>query len=1817
MKNLRLMVITAAILAVLAGITLFGTDESSADANTEYIVYYLIDDPRLGADQYSIDCEGVYVSDTYVFFKTVRGSDTQIGTLPSTQNIVSRFYSTTIADDGYVLNPEGSDYGFDVSGWFTENTYENRVTHTATMGDLDDDDDGIIFLHMKAARLYDVKYHLRNYVNSDWSTYQWYDGYHLEREQPAKFNQNRFAEVDYAISFVEGQPVPDNLPTTSNMYSPGASQSLLYLALANWAKDDGSYNLKDDYEKDGHSFGWAVRSTVTSYPTMNPASCTPVYPGLTVTDSLDPDGDGVIELYGTSVRTSHEDPTFFLTTVYAQEDNHGRSFGADGYNGFNESHTIKLSATIVRNTVTSATYKFELPVFDGFVYHSFTADSDIDCEVTLEDGVYYATIIGTTDTSQPSYSGSVRFDYARRTVSISVVGETTDTVVAKYGVDMVLPSTFSTHTLYYWQTSNLTGDVHVSGPDFIYTPSIEDMDAVDPVITAYWQEGQTEHAVYTVQYISRVDGVSLVSDVIDETGFITLPMIVYPGYSHLGWALINPDDEIDYDTTSLVIYPGRTSFEPAAVSSVYKSVNPQNENMITVRLYAIWCTTYSIHFEANGGSGSMEDVGPIMVNEYYTLPTNQFTKNNATFIGWSIEQGGTVVYTDRASVIALTIESDSTFNLYAVWSVSSTAYVIYDKNGGELPDGKSMDAQSVTLRNGSGRVTLNDNQFVRPGYTFYGWSTSSENSTYDNTMSISGNIIYKGGDAVGYIDGATDLRIRASMSLFAIWVPNTYHIDFDANGGTGSMSRQTFIYGVSQSLTINTFTKQGFVFGGWVTEEGVTYTDGYIIQNLTTEADGVITLCAVWTRYYISFDSNNNSGNVDVYTAYTGVDFVIPDNMFSHANHLFVSWNTARDGSGTRYDPGQTVVDLASDGQTFLLFAVWREYTYIVEFDANNGTGSMDPYNGTGGVAFNIPQNVFVYTDRTFLGWTTDPVSSIVLYNDCQEVVDLAGGADRITLYAVWSNRSIEFTLCNLKDSENADFDIGAITGLGLDSIQENDTIQLTLSNSYSEYESYQTGNIFNRKTYYLDIWTVKDSQGNTIHTYSYGAVITITSDFYGCTMEATYTQYKATIVYHSNIPNQADSTVSTIVSLEKNGNRYTGSTDVSECKFPYNGYIFCMWSQENNEISNVCYKPGDTYSISATNRTNHTVDLYAVWIKVTVSDQYYTGSYVQPMPAVTTSYGSTVDEEVTGYTRSYSNNVNAGRAVMQLTLPVRFCSIQTDVLFNILPARVTIEVSNLSKYYGEDDPTLTVRSITCNTSAPLDGLEVSLTREAGDNAGTYAISASFTSLNYTLYSLVQGTLTIDPAIVTVVADNATKYYGQNDPAFTGTITCNTSAPTGLLGISFYRINSGTNDVGTYSGVISATFTPNGNYDVRITPGDFEITLVLTETAYYIILDGRGGGNTYTDSETVQTGTPYTSKTVTANAGYSFYEWVRVTYSGNTIIALTHVTYSSTLESEEICEGTYIAIFVTGNTIKFNANGGTAGTMADQHFGDRNGTLDSNAYQRQGYVFIGWSLTADGDVIYNDRTAMTQITDLSTAANDNVLYAVWRPCTYTSELIWTIDGHILLSNDGSFLRANDDDTHAVINGGTSATVSSSWLGILSDGGKGLIVNLQEGTIEFDHESVNTFATVGKDVTFSIRAVAEEGYETFDIKNGGNILAMYSITASYIDNNGGRIFIHALNGNAAITLDKPVGANSVVYVGEGTQPSNVNPGGDTISFMTDHFSMYGIVDDCNSEAFIPNVPATEKEDVSTVIAIGIAAGITTIIAAVLVIQRRRL
>jgi hypothetical protein len=181
-----------------------------------------------------------------------------------------------------------------------------------------------------------------------------------------------------------------------------------------------------------------------------------------------------------------------------------------------------------------------------------------------------------------------------------------------------------------------------------------------------------------------------------------------------------------------------------------------------------------------------------------------------------------------------------------------------------------------------------------------------------------------------------------------------------------------------------------------------------------------------------------------------------------------------------------------------------------------------------------------------------------------------------------------------------------------------------------------------------------------------------------------------------------------------------------------------------------------------------------------------------------------------------------------------------TPANLSITPRAVTVTADNgLTKIYGYSDPALSY-AITSGNLVNGDGFTGGLSRIAGENVGSYALSAGTLSLegNYTLsVNTIGKALAITPRPVTVTADSGLKkQIRQNDPALTYGIT------TGSLvsGDSFTGALSRAagENVGAYA-LNSGTLSLSSNYVLSIdTMGKFfsiENDIVMPDSYLYVL----------------------------------------------------------------------------------------------------------------------------------------------------------------------------------------------------------------------------------------------------------------------------------------------------------------------------------------------------------------------------------------------
>ena len=388
----------------------------------------------------------------------------------------------------------------------------------------------------------------------------------------------------------------------------------------------------------------------------------------------------------------------------------------------------------------------------------------------------------------------------------------------------------------------------------------------------------------------------------------------------------------------------------------------------TVTFYALWDKLdYTVSFDLNGGSGTMANethVGGVAK----TLATYTGEKTGYTFKGWSKTDGATsATYTNGQSVTLS--QTDTNITLHAVW-VANTYTIEFDANGG------SGTINSITATYDKS-VTLPSSGFTRAGYTLVGWETSSRN--YDLGESVS------------------NLATSGTVTLTAMWTANPYTVKFNGNGSTsGSMSDQSFTYGVAQALTANAYKRAYVVtynyngngtsnttatatatFNGWATSAtgAVVHTDKKSVSNLATS--GTVNLYANWTLGSVTLPTPTRTG------------------------YTFAGWYTSATGGdkvgvgGASYTPSKAIT----------LYAQWTANTYTIAFASNGGSGTINSITATYDKSVTLPSSGFTRTGYTLVGWET-PTRNY----DLGESVSNLATSGTVTLTAMWTANTYTVT---------------------------------------------------------------------------------------------------------------------------------------------------------------------------------------------------------------------------------------------------------------------------------------------------------------------------------------------------------------------------------------------------------------------------------------------------------------------------------------------------------------------------------------------------------------------------------------------------------------------------------------------------------------------------------------------------------------------------------------------------------------------------------------------------------------------------------------
>jgi uncharacterized repeat protein (TIGR02543 family) len=397
---------------------------------------------------------------------------------------------------------------------------------------------------------------------------------------------------------------------------------------------------------------------------------------------------------------------------------------------------------------------------------------------------------------------------------------------------------------------------------------------------------------------------------------------------------------------------------------------------VDTTLCSLWVVDAKFKVTYLGNGQSTGNPPPIASGAGYIAilgNTGSMTKSGYTFSGWNTKANGL----GTPYAIGFQYNRIADLTLYAVWTPAKVSYrITYDGNGNS-----SGTAPPQTVGAGAIALATNSGSMARVGQHLTAWNTNSA------------------GTGVRYPLGG-NYNLVANITLYALWVPDTFTITYDGNGNTTGVIPNPTVGSGSVTLATNSgaLSKSGSNYGGWNTAAAGSGTSYAVGDPYTLNAN--ITLYAVWipATYAVTYLGNGNTGGtvpIDI-TAYSsgGTVIVLGPNTLDKTGFTFGGWAL---GGLAIYAPGST---FTITGDTTLT-AVWTpNVVYTINYSGNgNSSGSVPiPTIGSGLVTLATNSGALVKSGSSFDGWNTAVDGSGTPYAVGTPYTLNAN----ITLYAVW-----------------------------------------------------------------------------------------------------------------------------------------------------------------------------------------------------------------------------------------------------------------------------------------------------------------------------------------------------------------------------------------------------------------------------------------------------------------------------------------------------------------------------------------------------------------------------------------------------------------------------------------------------------------------------------------------------------------------------------------------------------------------------------------------------------------------------------------------
>lgn len=322
----------------------------------------------------------------------------------------------------------------------------------------------------------------------------------------------------------------------------------------------------------------------------------------------------------------------------------------------------------------------------------------------------------------------------------------------------------------------------------------------------------------------------------------------------------------------------------------------------TYTFNAVWAAnTYSVAFNANGGSGSMATQTGFTYGTGTALNSNTFTApaGGYSFYGWATSaanaKAGTRAYTNGGTMTTGTTTNGGTVTLYAIWKRTIT-----------FKSGQSSGTSNTATQYYGGTVTPPSITAIS-SWTALGWRDDTSAGAKEYGANNTTAFAYTG----------------TPQTLYAVY-SRTLTISYAANGGSGTTPSNTTttqyynsngtITSPTVTLATNPYTKSGYTFTHWLVStsstsvnSGGSYTWSIPVGTTTVSR----TATAQWQTgvYTLTVDPQGGvwNGSDAVQTFSQAYNTTKSINIPQKPGCIFLGWTEIGSGSLSKHIKGDPI----------------------------------------------------------------------------------------------------------------------------------------------------------------------------------------------------------------------------------------------------------------------------------------------------------------------------------------------------------------------------------------------------------------------------------------------------------------------------------------------------------------------------------------------------------------------------------------------------------------------------------------------------------------------------------------------------------------------------------------------------------------------------------------------------------------------------------------------------------------------------------------------------------------------------------------------